>query len=84
MRCNDERDSGEDDGEGESGDHDAGGDEQGQLLAGVAAAAVIVVSARDEGGDGGKQVEHYHGEGIPVPELWKRAGQEQEKEANRP
>jgi len=70
VRCDNVGDPGEHDGEGECGDHDAGGDEQGDLLAGVAAATVIVVPARDEGGDGGEQVKHNHCEGIPVPELW--------------
>ena len=59
--------SGQHDGEGEGGHHDTGGQEVCQLSAGVAG-AVVTVSPGQQGGDGAEEVEHDHGEGIPVAE----------------
>ena len=59
------RGSGEDDGQGEGWDDDAGGEEVGQLPAGVAG-AVIAVSPGQHTGDGAEEVEDDDCEGIPV------------------
>ena len=59
------RGSGEDDGESEGRDDDAGGEEVGQLPAGVAG-AVIAVSPGQHTGDGAEEVEDDDCEGIPV------------------
>ena len=59
------RGPGEDDGQGEGGDDDAGGEEVGQLPAGVAG-AVIAVSPGQHAGDGAEEVEDDDCEGIPV------------------
>ena len=59
------RSSGEDDGQSEGWDDDAGGEEVGQLPAGVAG-AVVAVSPSQHAGDGTEQVEDDDCEGIPV------------------
>ena len=43
------------------------GEEVGELPAGVAG-AVVTVSPGQQAGDGAQEVEHHHGEGIPVTE----------------
>ena len=57
--------SGEDDGQSEGRDDDAGGDEVGQLPAGVTG-AVVAVPPGQHAGDGTEQVEDDDCEGIPV------------------
>jgi len=68
--------------QGKCRDHNASGEEPGQLSAGVAG-GVLTVPLGYEGGDGGEEVEDDHSEGVPVVELWQGTGQEQEQETNR-
>ena len=51
---------------------DTCGEEVGELPAGVAG-AVVTVSPGQQAGDGAQEVEHHHGEGIPVTETWEDA-----------
>ena len=48
------------------------GEEVGELPAGIAG-AVVAVSPGQQAGDGAQEVEHHHGEGIPVTETWEAA-----------
>ena len=57
--------SGQDYWEGEGRDDDAGGDEVGELPAGVAG-TVLTVSPGQHAGDGAEEIEDDHREGIPV------------------
>jgi len=69
-------DPGQHDGQGEGGQDDARGEEPGELPAGVAGAAVVVVPAGNEAGDGGEKVEDDDCEGVPVAVLGQGTGQE--------
>ena len=65
VRSHGQRCPGQDDGQSEGGHHDASCEEVGELSAGIAG-AVVTVSPGQQWGDGAEEVEHDHGEGIPV------------------
>ena len=62
-----DRSPGQDDGQGKGRDDNAGGEEPGQLPAGVAG-GVLTVPLGYQGGEGGEEVENNYGDGVPVAE----------------
>ena len=69
--------AGQDDGQGEGGDHDPSREEAGEVLDSF----LVLVPLGHQGGEGEEDVEHGDPEGAPVAELRQGAGENEEQKA---